>query len=771
MTTELTPTERAAIQRRTLIVIVASQVLGGAGLAAGITVGALLAEEMLGTSSLAGIPSGLFTLGSAGAALAIGRVSQRWGRRVGLTSGYLLGAGGAAGIVLAAVLGSVPLLLFSLFVYGAGTAANLQSRYAGADLAAPEHRGRAVSTVLVATTLGAVAGPNLVEVTGAFAQSVGIPALAGPFLLAAAAFGVAGLVLLVLLRPDPLLLARRVPAPVPTPAEPPKDGGPAPVSPRGGVALGATVMVLTQIVMVAIMTMTPVHLRDEGHGLQSVGMVIAVHVAAMFLPSPLTGYLVDRVGRVAMMIASAVTLLAAGVVAALAPHDSVVLLGLALALLGLGWNFGLISGTAVVTDAAPVQTRARTQGAVDLCVSLAGATGGVLSGVVVGAAGYSTLGIAGGVVALAIVPLVAWRSGGRGAASHPKDPLPQDQRTIVMTSSATLSPPSTAARPARLRPDIQGLRAIAVLLVVAGPSGRVAVRWVRRRRRVLRDLRLPDHRTAAARARRVTGGSTCRPSTGAGRGASCRPPRCVWRWSLPRRGCSIRPPGPVPSRSTRPARPCFAANWHVAAAGTDYLAAAGPVSPLQHFWSLAVEEQFYLLWPLAVILLLGAAVRWRRPLRPATTLTGACVVVIARLLSAGRWPRRRIRRPGRISRPCPGGGNSPPARCWPSSPPGVRLPAAARTALSAIGLALIALAAVLIDADDGRSRPVGGAARRRALLVLTAGIGEVPGHAWLLTNPASPVRRPPLLLAVPVAFPGDRAGGQCGCGRAGSRRC
>ena len=430
MTTDLTPTQRATLQRRTLTVIVASQIMGGAGLAAGITVGALLAEEMLGSSSLAGIPSGLFTLGSAGAALAIGRVSQRWGRRVGLTSGYLLGAAGAVGVVLAAVLGSVPLLLFSLFVYGAGTAANLQSRYAGADLAAPQHRGRAVSTVLVATTLGAVAGPNLVEVTGSFAQSIGIPALAGPFLLAAAAFGVAGLVLLVLLRPDPLLLARRSPVPV-EPASGPTDGGPengrpVPVSARGGVALGATVMVLTQIVMVAIMTMTPVHLRDEGHGLQSVGVVIAVHVAAMFLPSPLTGYLVDRVGRVAMMIASAVTLLAAGVVAALAPHDSVVLLGLALALLGLGWNFGLISGTAVVTDAAPVQTRARTQGAVDLCVSLAGATGGVLSGIVVGAAGYSTLGIVGGVLALAIVPLVAWRSGVRGGSPGR---LPQDQPT------------------------------------------------------------------------------------------------------------------------------------------------------------------------------------------------------------------------------------------------------------------------------------------------------------------------------------------------------
>ena len=173
-------------------------------------------------------------------------------------------------------------------------------------------------------------------------------------------------------------------------------------------------MVLTQIVMVAIMTMTPVHMHDHGHGTEAAGMVIAVHVAAMYLPSPLTGRLVDRVGRTTMAAASGVTLLAAGLLAASAPDDSVVLLALALALLGLGWNFGLISGSAIITDAVPLETRARTQGQVDVSIAIAGAGGGLASGIVVDAAGYSTLSLAGGLLALAIVPAIAAGARSRG---------------------------------------------------------------------------------------------------------------------------------------------------------------------------------------------------------------------------------------------------------------------------------------------------------------------------------------------------------------------
>jgi MFS family permease len=383
-------TSPAILQRRTLAVVMASQVFSGAGLAAGVTVGALLAESMFDTTSLSGLPVALFTFGSAAAALGVGRLSQRLGRRAGLAAGYATGAIGGAGVVLAAAIDSVTLLLISFLVYGSGTATNLQARYAGTDLAEPAQRGRAVSSVLVATTFGAVAGPNLVSLTGRAAAHWGIPALAGPFALGAVAYGIAGFLLFALL---PRGVAAAAPA---ASAEGRGASGP-------GVTAGAVTMVLTQLVMVAVMTMTPVHMRAHGHGLGATGLVIAVHIAAMYLPSFVTGYLVDRFGRVPVAISAGVTLLAAGILSAVAPGDSVVVLTVALALLGLGWNLGLVAGTAMVADSA----NPSTQGLVDLCVALAGAGGGIASGFIVSASSYSTLSTAGGLLALAVIPFVA----------------------------------------------------------------------------------------------------------------------------------------------------------------------------------------------------------------------------------------------------------------------------------------------------------------------------------------------------------------------------
>lgn len=398
----------ATAQRRVLTVLVLSQILSGAGLAAGITVGALLAEEMLGSTGTAGLPSALFTGGSAVGAVAVGRLCQRWGRRPGLALGYGVGALGSLGVVVAAATADVVLLFVSLTVYGAGTATNLMARYAGADLAAPERRGRAVSTVLMATTLGAVAGPLLVTATGEIAHGWGIPRLAGPFALATVAFAAAAGLLGTLLRPDPLRLARTLADAAPAQGA---DAAPAPSAPtrpdRPRLLAGTTVMVLGQLAMIAIMTMTPVHMRAHGHSTGAAGLVIALHVAAMFLPSPLTGLLVDRAGRLPVAAASGVTLCAAGAVAALAPAHSVPALAAALVLLGLGWNFGLISGTALVTDALPAATRARTQGLLDVALAIAGATGGLSSGVVVMAGGFPLLALAGGALALAAVPVLA----------------------------------------------------------------------------------------------------------------------------------------------------------------------------------------------------------------------------------------------------------------------------------------------------------------------------------------------------------------------------
>jgi len=397
------------LYKRTLMVVVISQIFGGAGLAAGITVGALLAQQMLGTDAFAGLPSGLFTLGSAGAALIVGQLSQRFGRRSGLAAGFLAGGIGAIGVVISALTNSILLLFISLLIYGAGSATNLQARYAGTDLANSSQRAKAISMAMVSTTFGAVAGPNLVDVMGEFAISMGIPALAGPFILAAAAYILAGLVLLILLRPDPFIVAKAISDAQRTTSNSLLEENSNLLSiNRRGIFAGASVMVLTQFVMTAIMTMTPIHMGHHGHGLNEVGLVIGFHIGAMFLPSLVTGFLVDKIGRAVMAIASAITLLASGILAAMGPADSIVVLITALALLGLGWNFGLISGTAILVDSTPPSTRAKTQGSVDVLIALSGALGGGLSGMVVAHSSYATLSIAGAVLSLLLIPFVFW---------------------------------------------------------------------------------------------------------------------------------------------------------------------------------------------------------------------------------------------------------------------------------------------------------------------------------------------------------------------------
>ncbi|KOS68322.1 MFS transporter [Lysinibacillus contaminans] len=398
------------LYKRSLLIVMLSQIFGGAGLAAGITVGALLAKEMLGTESVAGLPAALFTLGSALAAYVVGQLSQRYGRRYGLSFGFIAGGVGALGVILAANINSLTLLFISLFVYGAGTATNLQARYAGTDLANEKQRATATSMAMVATTFGAVAGPNLVAPMGKVATAMSMPALAGPFILAAVAYILAGLTLFFYLRPDPLIVAKAIA----DEQEKQQNNGTKTVNVmqnkvnRIGVLVGALVLILSHVTMVSIMTMTPVHMQGHGSNLSAIGMVIGLHVAAMYLPSLGTGVLVDKMGRTFVVVASGMILATAGLVAAFAPGDSLLWLTFALMLLGLGWNFGLISGTAIIIDSTNIHNRAKTQGSVDVWVALAGSAGSILSGVIVAYSSYAILGFIGTCLAVLLVSVVTW---------------------------------------------------------------------------------------------------------------------------------------------------------------------------------------------------------------------------------------------------------------------------------------------------------------------------------------------------------------------------
>lgn len=397
--------ERHTVYNRTIRTLIGSQLLAGAGIASGIAVGALLVEDMTGSTGISGLAAALFTLGAAISSKLIGNISQKSGRRIGLSAGYFVGGIGALGIVIAAIINNLPLLFISLVLYGSGTAANLQARYAGADLATPSKRGRAISIVLVASTLGAVLGPNLISIMGRFAGNLGVRELAGPFMLSGTVFLLAASVVFVFMRPDPLLTARRLEAKRAIATNTPPPDAVSIANSYRAIRLAALSLVITQLVMVAVMTMTPVHMTQQGHSLAAAGLVISIHIAGMFLPSLFTGALVDRYGYQRILAMGGVTLLLAGLLAAISPSDSVAFLAAALGLLGLGWNLGLIAGTAAVSQHTLLEDRARIQGSVDLSVSLAGAAGGLGSGFIVIGSSYQTLAIVGGILGLLIIPI------------------------------------------------------------------------------------------------------------------------------------------------------------------------------------------------------------------------------------------------------------------------------------------------------------------------------------------------------------------------------
>ncbi len=409
------PEAHAAVQRRTVRVLVGSQVLGGVGVSIGFAVGALLAEQISGSATLAGLATTASVLGSALAAVPLSRLMAVRGRRPGLALGYLIGAAGASLAAVAAALDAYWLLLAGMCLFGSSTTANLQARYAATDVAAPDRRARALGTVVWATTIGAVAGPNLSDPAGRTAEMLGLPALAGPFVWSSLAFLGGSLVVLALLRPDPLLTARALHRAGGPPRKPSLRAAVAVIGAHPAAGLGLAAIAVSHTVMVAVMTMTPVYMHHGGAQLRLVGFVISVHVAGMFAFAPLVGWLSDRYGRIALILAGQGVLLGALTLAGIARADSPWLTA-GLFLLGLGWSAGLVAGSTLLTESVPETARPGVQGAADLVMGLGGALGGAVAGVVVGWAGYGVLNASAAALVAALAVFVG-RAGLRAAAS------------------------------------------------------------------------------------------------------------------------------------------------------------------------------------------------------------------------------------------------------------------------------------------------------------------------------------------------------------------
>jgi MFS family permease len=390
-------------------VLAAAQILSGCAFFLGIAVAALLARDVSGNEALSGVPLAFGVISAALAAAPLSSWMALAGRRPGLVVGYLIAGLGSAVVVAAAAADSFPLLCIGMAAFGIGNTANLLARYAATDLAPAERRARAISVVLLATAAGAIVGPNLASQTEPLANWLGTFDSAGPFVVSVALYVLAAVVLLVLLRPDPLLSARRLDGVTPAPGTGAVHAlRTLPEWPALALT-GVTAMAIGNIAMVAVMTMTPVHMEDAGQSLSAVGLVISLHVAGMYLPSPLSGSLADRYGRLPVLAAGGATLIAAGVCSALAPGDQTPFVAAALILLGIGWNLGLVGGSALITDAVAPERRPQTQGAADLVMGLTGALGSLTAGPLFHAGAFGLLGAGAGALGVLLM-IVASRA-------------------------------------------------------------------------------------------------------------------------------------------------------------------------------------------------------------------------------------------------------------------------------------------------------------------------------------------------------------------------
>lgn len=382
------------------------QVVGGVGNGAGLAVGGLLIKDITGSSGWSGMAVVMLTLGAAAFTIPLSSIAAQWGRRPALTLGWGCGALGAAVTVAGAEWRSLPVALVGLLLFGGSTAANLQSRFAAVDRAAPAQIGRSLSVVVWSTTIGAVIGPNLTGPGASVADSVGLPDLAGPMLFSTAGFAVAGLLTYVLLRPDPLVhAAGAAPAPRGVRAALPHV--------RGRTLTAVWAIASSHAVMVAVMALTPVHMEDHGASLEVIGLTISLHIAGMFALSPLMGWLSDRWGPDPTVLLGQSLLLIAVFVAGTS-GESRLQITIGLTLLGVGWSASVIAGAAALTASLAVPDRPVVQGLSDLVMNLAGALGGLLAGVVVAISGFGTLNAAAAVLTVPVVVLVL--SGRRVAA-------------------------------------------------------------------------------------------------------------------------------------------------------------------------------------------------------------------------------------------------------------------------------------------------------------------------------------------------------------------
>jgi MFS family permease len=381
------------VQRSTLRALATTQIFIGGAVTASIAVGTLIAEDLLSGARWAGLAGSSFTLGSAVGSQVLARVSQRRGRRAGMILGATIGAVGSAVAVAGVATSTVAVYFLGMALSGFVNSAGLQARYAAADLAAAEHRARSVGLVVWALTIGAVAGPHLVGPTKHVATALDLPPRTGPILASIVLALIAALVVWAMLRPDPLRFARERGLISSSPSDAPRSARDALSAIRRSplAQLAVFGLAISQATMVAVMSMTPVHLHAGHASDELIAGVISLHVLGMYFGAPLWGWVADRVGRVPTLAGGAALLAVASALAATADAHAHAQLFVALFLLGVGWSIGLVSSSSLLTESVDSTARVSVQGFADSTSAVCGGLAAFASGQVVGSFGFPNL--------------------------------------------------------------------------------------------------------------------------------------------------------------------------------------------------------------------------------------------------------------------------------------------------------------------------------------------------------------------------------------------
>ncbi len=391
-------------RRRVTGALFVGNALASTAFLAAVSVASIAARELMGSTQLAGLPSALGTVGSALGASALTALSGRAGRRVAFCLGFAISAvGGAIGVgsLWTASLGA---LFAAMFVLGFGRSVSQLSRFAAGDLWPDEKRASAIGFVVWAATIGSVAGPLMIVPASRYGSMYLGAELAGPFAFAGAGFALAALWYFATLRPEPLTLAVAA-------GEPPADESGAGRRPRWRllrhptVQLSFQVLMVSQFVMILVMTMTPVHIRDHHAGLSLVGGVMMAHTLGMFAIAPVTGYLVDRLGARRMIAAGSLLLALSTLLSAAAGEAQAVSLAVSLLLLGVGWNFSFVAASAALQEGLALRDRLRLQGLADSLTWISGGVAALASGFVMSAWSFRGLSLL--AAGIALVPLLA----------------------------------------------------------------------------------------------------------------------------------------------------------------------------------------------------------------------------------------------------------------------------------------------------------------------------------------------------------------------------